>query len=68
MGTSLSLTRSTAPNTQGIWGLRQETGNGDSSLGVSEGEPTRTEEAEACEQSILSMVVYEFVELGVEKA
>jgi hypothetical protein len=47
---------------QGTLRLRQEVGDGDSSLGVAEREPERTE---ACEQSRLSMVVSESTELGV---
>jgi hypothetical protein len=68
MGTLPSLTGSEAPNTQGTWGLGQEGWDGDSSLGVAEGESKRTEGTETCEQARLSMVVVESTELGVEQA
>jgi hypothetical protein len=62
MGTSSSLTGSEAPNTQGTWRLQQKGWDGDSRLGVAEGESERTE---ACEESRLSMVEVESAGLGV---
>jgi hypothetical protein len=61
--TSSSLIGSEAPKTKGTSRLRQNWWDGDNSLGVTEGEPSRTEETEACEQSRLSMVVVESTKL-----
>jgi hypothetical protein len=52
------------PGAQGTWGLRQEGWDGDSSLGVAEGESIR----DACEQSRLPMLVAVLTEQGVEQA
>jgi hypothetical protein len=62
-----SLTRSEAPNAQGTGGLRHEERDRDSGLGVSKGEPKRTREIEASEQSRPSMVEGASTEVGVEQ-
>jgi hypothetical protein len=67
MRTSSSLTRSEAPDMQGTWGLQQESWDGDSSPGVTEGEPMRTAETEAHKPSRLSMLIVESADAGEEQ-
>jgi hypothetical protein len=68
MGTSSYLTWSGAPDTQGTWGLQQETWKLGSGQGDTAGEPMRTEVTETGGPSRLSKVVAVSGRLGVEHA
>jgi hypothetical protein len=68
MGTSSSLTWSGAPDTQGTWGLQQETRDLGSGWGDTTGEPRRTEVTEAGGSSIASKAVAVTVVGRVEQA
>jgi hypothetical protein len=68
MGASSSLTWLVAPETQGTWGLQQETRNLGRSLGGMTGEPRRMEVTGSGLTSILSKVVAVYVVQGVEQA
>jgi hypothetical protein len=64
----LSLTRFTAPGTQGTWGLQRETWGLDSGQGDSEGEAIMTEGAEGCKPSRLPIAPQRHCEPKNEEA